>query len=123
MNALILAAHGSRKALSNDEVMNLADKLSDVSKESYPIVAGAFLELAEPSIEDAIANCINLGANKVVVLPYFLNSGRHAAEDIPNIVNAAKQQYPQVEFVVAPHLGSSEKMLDLLVAAAGTALN
>ncbi|MFY0676029.1 MAG: CbiX/SirB N-terminal domain-containing protein [Neptuniibacter sp.] len=117
MNALLLVAHGSRRAQSNEEVTALAEKLSGRCSETYQIVYSAFLELADPLIPDGIRKCVEDGAGTVVVLPYFLNSGRHVTEDIPNIVNRTKQTYPEVDIHIASHLGASERMIDLLISA------
>ena len=35
------------------------------------------MELAEPTIEQAVAQCVARGARRVVVAPYFLSRGRH----------------------------------------------
>ena len=118
MNALLLVAHGSRRKQSNDEVRILADKLKQHCHEEYNIIHAAFLELAEPLIPDGIKKCIDDGADSVIVLPYFLNSGRHVVEDIPNIVNETIKDYPGVDIKIAPHLGASNLMMDLLVSSA-----
>jgi hypothetical protein len=34
-------------------------------------------ELAEPSIKDAFGKCVQLGASRAIVSPYFLSPGRH----------------------------------------------
>lgn len=121
MNALLLVAHGSRRKQSNDEVVVLADKLKKNCAEQYGIIHAAFLELAETLIPDGIKQCVDDGANEIIVLPYFLNSGRHVVEDIPEIVNQTKQYYPDVEIKIAPHLGASELMMDLLISSANAA--
>jgi len=123
MNALLLVAHGSRRAQSNDEVTALAEKLSGRCSETYEIVHSAFLELADPLIPEGIRKCVEDGAGTVVVLPYFLNSGRHVTEDIPNIVNRTRNSYPGVEIRIASHLGASELMTDLLITTANDAIN
>lgn len=123
MKALLLVAHGSRRKLSNDEVLILADKLKKHCSEQYPIIHAAFLELAEPLIPDGIKLCVDSGASSITVLPYFLNSGHHVTEDIPNIVNTAKQAYPNTQIRLAPHIGASDLMMDLLVASANRDIN
>ena len=115
MKALLLVAHGSRRAQSNDEVHVLAKKLRQFCSEQYPIIEAAFLELADPLIPDGIQKCVEQGACEVKVLPYFLNSGRHVVEDIPGIVEVARPDYPDVCIHVTPHLGGSELMMQLLV--------
>ena len=115
MKALLLIAHGSRRQQSNDEVTMLADRLKQRGNEQYAIIHTGFLELAAPLIPDAIRKCIDDGATSIVVLPYFLNSGRHVVEDIPNIVNNTKVHYPDVEIKIAAHLGASPSIIDLLI--------
>ncbi|HAO23817.1 MAG TPA: cobalamin biosynthesis protein CbiX, partial [Methylophaga sp.] len=45
MKALLLVAHGSRRQRSNDEVIELAEKLKTECAQHYDIVQAAFLEL------------------------------------------------------------------------------
>ena len=118
MKALLLVAHGSRRAESNDEVVALADELRSKCAGQYCVVNAAFLELAHPLIPAGIERCIAEGAQAIRVLPYFLNSGRHVTEDIPNIVNEASQRFPGVDITVAPHIGASPLMMGLLTESA-----
>lgn len=120
MKALLLVAHGSRRRQSNDEVMLLADRLKSDCSRQYAIVHAAFLELSEVLIPDGIKQCVTDGASSIIVLPYFLNSGRHVVKDIPNIINESIGQYPDVEIRLAPHLGASSLMIELLISAAET---
>ena len=50
MKALVVVAHGSRRAASNTEVGELACRLAGLVHTDYPLVSAGFLELAEPSI-------------------------------------------------------------------------
>ncbi len=115
MNALLVVAHGSRRRQSNDEVRELARKLLAQCTGEYPVVETAFLELAEPSIPQGIARCLEQGADNIIVLPYFLNSGTHVMKDIPDIVDRERARYSHVTIQIARHLGASERMLDLLI--------
>ena len=118
MKALLLIAHGSRRKQSNDEVFALANTLKHNCSKHFPIIHAGFLEIAETLIPDGIKKCVEDGATSIIILPYFLNSGHHVIEDIPNIVNDTKQNYPDVEIKIAPHLGASPLMVDLLIASA-----
>ena len=109
MRALVVVAHGSRRAASNDEVRHLADQLRPQASE-FDLVSCAFLELAEPSIPDGIEAAIAAGADEVVVLPYFLSAGRHVVEDIPGFVEQTRQQHPHVTIRIAPYLGTASDL-------------
>ena len=121
MKALLLVAHGSQRKQSNDEVFVLAGKLRKNRSHNYGIVNAAFLEVADVLIPEGILQCVNEGASAIVVLPYFLNSGKHVVEDIPAIVNSCKGLYPDIEISIAPHIGASPLMLDIILASADTA--
>lgn len=120
MKALLLIAHGSRRQQSNEEVIKLAENLNDNSQAQYSIIHAGFLELAAPLIPDGIKKCVDEGATSIVILPYFLNSGRHVIEDIPNIVTNAQNDYPDIDIKIAAHLGASDMMMDLLINAANS---
>ena len=118
MKSLLLVAHGSRRHASNDEVKNLVERLREHAVGRYTSIGHAFLELAEPSIPDGIDALVKQGCDEIVVLPYFLSAGTHVADDIPAIIEDKKAQYPNIPIQVAPHIGSSRHMLDLLLNAA-----
>ena len=41
------------------------------------------MEIAQPSIQQAVARCAAAGARRVVVAPYFLSRGRHIQASAP----------------------------------------
>lgn len=118
MRSLLIIAHGSRRAASNDEMRALTEQVAQHAGDDYQRVACAFLELAEPSIPDGLAALIDAGCTEVTVVPYFLSAGRHVAEDIP--AEVAKVEKPDgVTVRIAPYLGQSPAMAGLLLAQAG----
>ena len=115
MKALLLIAHGSRRQNSNEEVKALAETLAARVQHEDSIVECAFLELADPSIPQGVATCVQRGATNILVLPYFLSAGRHVAEDIPAELEKAKQLHPNVTINIAPYLGSVDEVSEILV--------
>jgi sirohydrochlorin ferrochelatase len=49
--------------------------------------------------------CVEAGASRVVVAPYFLSRGRHIQEDIPALVAAAQEQFPGITCSIADPIG------------------
>lgn len=121
MHHLLIVAHGSRRAASNQEIQALTELLASQSKD-FASVRCAFLELAEPSIPDALRQLIAEGATKIIVMPYFLSAGRHVSEDIPAEIDSVRVEHPQVEIHLADYLGAAEGLTTLLLAQAQTAL-
>jgi len=105
--SVVLVAHGSRLEASNEEVRVLATQLAALAGPMFAAVDCGFLELARPSIPEALLNCIANGSRDIIVLPYFLSQGRHVAEDIPAQVASVSAQYPHVNISIAPYLGAS----------------
>lgn len=115
MKALLLVAHGSQKKVSNDEIRSLALKLAQDPRHAFDQVECAFLEFAEPSIPEGISACIRQGAKYITVLPYFLSSGHHVSVDIPAELEKAQRNNSQVQFKMAPYLGTAEEISDILL--------
>jgi sirohydrochlorin ferrochelatase len=107
MPSLLIIAHGSRRAASNDEVRTLAATVRAQAGVAYDHVETAFLELAEPSIPAGLAALAAQGATDIVAFPYFLAAGTHVAQDIPEAIAAFTAAHPQVQVRLTPHLGAS----------------
>lgn len=80
----------------------------------HRIVEPAHMEIAEPSIAQAIGRCVEAGASRVVVAPYFLSRGRHIQDDIPAMVAAAREQYPGITCSIAEPIGIEPLMVRII---------
>ena len=107
MPSLLIIAHGSRRAASNDEVRQLAGQVRAQPGQAYDHVETAFLELAEPSIPEGLAALAAKGATEIVAFPYFLAAGTHVANDIPEAIAEFSRSHPAVKVRLTPHLGAS----------------
>jgi sirohydrochlorin ferrochelatase len=114
MKALVLIAHGSRRQASNEEVIALSGVIAREMKDDYPIVEAGFLELAEPSIPNALERCVRKGATDICIVPYFLSAGRHVHADIPGEVDQARTMHGGISMTITPHIGASPQMKDLI---------
>ncbi|XP_072984823.1 sirohydrochlorin ferrochelatase, chloroplastic isoform X1 [Typha latifolia] len=71
-------------------------------------------ELAAPSIRDAFRQCVQKGANRVIVSPFFLFPGRHWQQDIPALVAEASREHPGISYIITAPLGLHELMVDVM---------
>ena len=111
--AVIIAGHGSRRADFQKAMERVALGLRNKSK--FFGVTCAYLEVASPSILEAIHNFANKGAEEIKVLPYFLLTGNHVEEDIPSIVQKARKEIgSKVQITLCPYLGYDEKIVALI---------
>jgi sirohydrochlorin ferrochelatase len=111
--AVLLIAHGSRQAGANEDLLALAARFA--ARGDYPIVEACFLELADPDIAAGAARCIERGAGRVLLVPYFLSAGVHIERDLAAARDSLRSQYPNVEVRLGPALGP-HPLLDALVA-------
>ncbi|MFO0805133.1 MAG: CbiX/SirB N-terminal domain-containing protein [Gemmataceae bacterium] len=110
--ALLLIAHGSRRPEANAELVSIAASLR--SRGEWSTIQPSYLELAEPGIAAGGELCVASGAEKVVMLPYFLSPGRHVVEDLAAARDALQKRFPAVSFVLAEALGRHPLILDAL---------
>ena len=111
---IVIVDHGSRRAESNKMLEEVAALFAQRFTALYDIVEPAHMELAEPSIATAYARCVERGATKVVVTPFFLGPGKHWTGDIPRITAEAARHHPGTTYHVTMPLGIDDLILDLL---------
>lgn len=109
--ALLLIAHGSRQAEANEDLLWLAEQL----RSEYPIVEAAFLELAAPTIEEAARRCVEMGAERVILLPYFLSAGVHVRRDLQEHRDRLAKEFAVVELVLAEPIGRHPLLREILL--------
>jgi sirohydrochlorin ferrochelatase len=106
--ALIILGHGSRQ---EDAAGHLAALAAEVrSRGRYAAVEHAFLQYASPSLSSAVARCVEQGAERVVVVPFFVLPGSHVVRDIPALVEQLRKRHPAVRFSVTGHVGGHPLM-------------
>ncbi len=111
--AVLLIAHGSRHAPANEDLLRIAGRIAELGE--YRIVEPAFLELAEPDIASGGGRCVERGATRVLMIPYFLSAGVHLIRDLTAAREDLERRHPTVEFRLGPPLGP-DPLLEALVA-------
>lgn len=111
MKFFLLISHGSQSPETKEEVVTLVRRLKE--RITFGIIEYAFLDIESPSIPEAIDLCAERGASQIVLLLNFLNSGQHVDEDIPRIVESARQKYPRIKFTITKPVGQHRSITDL----------
>jgi sirohydrochlorin ferrochelatase len=111
--AVLLIAHGSRRSDANQDLVELAQQLR--MRSGYAIVEASYLELAEPTIEQGGRACVEQGARRVMLLPYFLSAGTHVTADLERIRAELAAAHPSVEFRLCPPLGLHPLMVQIVL--------
>lgn len=117
--AIVLVDHGSREAEANAVLEEVAAQVQRRAPDR--IVRFAHMELAAPSLAEAIESCVAEGAREIVVHPYFLGPGRHAGGDIPRLAREAAGRHEGVSVRVSPPLGAHPLMAEVVLERASEA--
>lgn len=118
-DALLLIGHGSRDPQAIAEYNGFAENLAgQLHLPVYP----CFLEFADPPIVAGLRACVEAGARNVVALPLFLGPAGHQKNDVPAIINWAKQEWPGVGFKYGTPLGPQPQIITALAERAAEAL-
>ena len=119
--ALIVFAHGSRVADANQSVQDVARIAA--AEAGFGIWQEAFLELAEPTLAQAVEKLAAQGARRIVVAPYFLVMGVHLKNDLPRLLAEAAAAVPGVELIQSEPLGGHPTLAKALAERAIEALS
>src|ERR1700679_2767376 len=108
---VLVISHGSREASANQDFKKLVQKY----RHKHPnwIIAQAFLELAEPSIPQAL-EVLAKKSKEIYVLPLFLFAAKHVKKHIPEILKTFHQQHPRVKIKLGKPLGPEPQLLNIL---------
>jgi sirohydrochlorin ferrochelatase len=117
--ALLLIAHGSRRAAANADLEHLAEEIR--RRGAFGFVQVSYLELAEPPIATGGEMCVAAEADEVILLPYFLSPGVHVTEDLTKAKADLAARFPKVTFRLAPPLGRHPLLADLVLQRAAEA--
>ena len=109
---VVLFAHGSRDPLWRLPIDAVAQHMA--SQWPNMSVAVAFLELTQPDLPSTVEQMMKQGLSHVRIVPMFLGVGRHAREDLPEIVRGLTEAYPQMRFELVPAIGEHPAMTSLM---------
>lgn len=111
MTDLLLIGHGSRDPAAAREFGALVEMVA--ARLDGRRVAGGFLELSDPPIDDALDRMVAEGADDIVAVPYVLFGAGHLKDDGPAVLARARHRHPDVRFRLARDLGTHPAVLDV----------
>lgn len=118
--AIVLFGHGARDARWREPF----DRLVTLWKFQHPKVPVelAFLELMQPSLEEAISSLIVAGATELVVVPVFFGQGGHLRNDFPVLMSACQEKFPAIKLSSTPAVGEDDAVLEAIIDFAARAI-
>ena len=117
--ALLVMVHGSPRPVANGDMFRVVEEVK--ARNIFDHVAVGFMECNEPTIPEAVDACAAEGVGRVVAVPYFLHTGTHVADDLPTLLEEARERHPNVQFQMGRYIGTSPLLTDILSARAHAA--
>lgn len=109
--AILMMAHGSRIVEANDAAREVAAMVQEMT--GFEIVEVSFRELHEPNIQQGIDACVMRGAQRILLMPYFLFMGAHVQHDLPEEIKEAQKRHPGLIMEMGGHLGAHRKLAEI----------
>jgi sirohydrochlorin cobaltochelatase len=112
-SGLLLIGHGTKSQLGVEQFLWLAKR---IGKRLQPLpVEPAFLELAEPTIDEAVGKLLARGSERLITTPLLLFAAGHAKDDVPSAVQDAltRRGKATLEQTQAAHFGCHAALLVL----------
>ena len=111
-HGIILFAHGSRDPLWHQPIQAVAARIAEL--DTRIPVRCSYLELTPPDLPTCAAALVAEGVRRITIVPMFLGVGRHAREDLPELLADLKTHHPEVTFALQPAIGEDTRVVDLL---------
>ncbi|HEY2723787.1 MAG TPA: CbiX/SirB N-terminal domain-containing protein [Pseudonocardiaceae bacterium] len=109
--AMLVVGHGSRDADGVEEFWALAEKVRHLAGDL--LTGFGFIELAAPTVDEAIDDLVARGATEIVSVPLVLLSAGHLKNDGPAALGRARDRHPGVHFHLARDLGIEPRVLEV----------
>ncbi len=107
---LILFSHGSLLCGADSTLYLHADRIR--AKQLFPHVEVGFLNYNRPTILESVENLLLAGCTNIIIVPYFLISGRFVTRDLPEALRKVEERHPHITIAIADPIGYDERLAD-----------
>jgi sirohydrochlorin cobaltochelatase len=110
---LVLIAHGSRNADWRGSLEKLTSSVQAGTTDEE--VRLAYMQFAEPSLQQVVEESVARGVNRFRFLPLFMASAGHVDKDIKPMVADLVRQFPDVGMELLGPLGENSRLPALIL--------
>lgn len=109
--AILMIGRGSSDPDANGDLHKIARLYWE--RYSYGWVESCFIGVTHPDLPTGLKRCIQLGAKRVIAIPYFIFTGV-LIKRIHRIISEEQASHPGVEMVAGDYLGRHPALLTLI---------
>jgi len=106
-------AHGSSVESANEAVRFVAQALT--AAPDFALTVTCFLDGGKPDLPSAVETLLAGGANRILVVPYFLTTGLHLKRDLPELITRIQETHPGLRIEVTPPLDGHPALGEILL--------
>lgn len=110
--AVLLVGHGTKDIDGANEFRAFGDLFS--RKVTGKTASACFFEYAEPSLSSEIERLAEQGHSQIEVVPLFLLAGGHVKIDLPELLDEARRDFPELDISFGKPIGVRPAILDML---------
>lgn len=110
---LVILAHGSNDPVWCDTFERLLSRL--VVALGSERVRLAYMQFVEPTLDTVADEASRQEIDTLKVMPLFLSAGGHVRDDVPRLVQQARQRHPGLSIEVLPPVGEHPGFRNLVV--------
>ncbi len=108
---MVVVGHGSRSKSANRDFERFVEAFRGFFPGQH--IKHAYVELARPVLNEVLGE-VGPVSDEVVIMPLFLFGAGHVKNDIPLMVNGARNNFPGTKFYVALPVGVHPNMVSLI---------
>ena len=107
---LVMVGRGTSDAYANGDVAKITRIVNE--RMGFGWATTVYSGVTYPSTGIGLEMLVKLGFKRMVIMPYFLFTGR-LIKRVTNYVNEVAEKYPNVEFIQTPYLKDHPKVIDM----------
>jgi precorrin isomerase len=110
--AVIILGHGTRRQAASQGFFALVDR---IGRRLWPArVVPACFSCGQPTLDEQAAQLVAENVSRIIIFPYFLLSGKHIADELPEVVQKLQEAFPRVRFDLLETM-EDEPLLEAIV--------
>ena len=110
---IVILAHGSNDPVWCDTFeQHLGRLIAALGKDRVRL---AYMQFTEPTLDSVADEASRHGVEALKLMPLFLSAGGHVRDDIPRLVQRARQRHPGLSIEVLPPIGEHPAFRNLVL--------
>lgn len=111
---IILFGHGARNPEWAEPFHRIRAAILRSAPQT-PVELG-FLELMQPSLDEAVDALVVCGVSRIRIVPIFMAAGSHVRKDLPQLAASAMDRHPGIRIDIAAPVGEADDVIDAMAA-------